>query len=160
MITVNDVTMNFAAQMLFQEVNTTFHPGERYGLTGPNGAGKSTFMQILSGDLDPMSGHVRRPKKTSILRQDHHMYDSVRIIDVVMMGNKPLWSAMSEKEALLVKGDGLTDEDGVRLAELEMVIAEEDGYTAESEATSLLNGLGIPEHLHTETLSVDRKSVV
>jgi ATPase subunit of ABC transporter with duplicated ATPase domains len=154
MITVNDVTMNFAAQMLFQEVNTTFHPGERYGLTGPNGAGKSTFMQILSGDLEPMSGHVRRPKKTSILRQDHHMYDSMRIIDVVMMGNKPLWSAMSEKEALLVKGEGLTDDDGVRLAELEMVIAEEDGYTAESEATALLNGLGIPEHLHMETLSV------
>lgn len=154
MITVNDVSMNFASQMLFQDVNTTFNPGERYGLTGPNGSGKSTFMKILSGDLESMSGHVKRPKKTGILRQDHHMYDSVRIIDVVMMGNQPLWKAMSEKEALLVKGDALTDEDGMRLAELEMVIAEEDGYTAEAEANSLLEGLGIPEHTQTETLSV------
>jgi ATPase subunit of ABC transporter with duplicated ATPase domains len=154
MITVSDVTMNFGAQMLFQDVNVTFNAGERYGLTGPNGAGKSTFMKILSGDIDPMSGHVRRPKKTGILRQDHHIFDSVRIIDVVMMGNQPLWAAMSEKEGLLVKGDQLTDDDGIRLAELEMVIAEEDGYTADSEATALLLGLGIEEHLHTETLSV------
>src|SRR5690606_8278672 len=154
MISVNDVTMNFAAQMLFQEVNVTFHPGERYGLTGPNGAGKSTFMKIIAGDIEPMSGHVKRPKKTGILRQDHHMYDSVRIIDVVMMGNQPLWAAMSEKEGLLAKGENLTDDDGIRLAELEMVIAEEDGYTAEGEATSLLTGLGIPEYQHTETLSV------
>src|SRR6187402_2909469 len=102
MITVSDVTMNFGAQMLFQDVNVTFNAGERYGLTGPNGAGKSTFMKILSGDIEPMSGHVRRPKKTGILRQDHHIYDSVRIIDVVMMGNQPLWAAMSEKEALLL----------------------------------------------------------
>lgn len=154
MITVNDVTMNFGAQMLFQEVNVTFNSGERYGLTGPNGAGKSTFMKIISGELEPMSGHVKRPKKTGILRQDHHMYDSVRIIDVVMMGNAPLWAAMSEKEGLLVKGDDLTDDDGMRLAELEMVIAEEDGYTAESEAASLLEGLGIEERIQTETLSV------
>ncbi|HXS18228.1 MAG TPA: ATP-binding cassette domain-containing protein, partial [Polyangiaceae bacterium] len=154
MITVSDVTMNFGAQMLFQDVNVTFNAGERYGLTGPNGAGKSTFMKILSGDIEPMSGHVRRPKKTGILRQDHHIYDSVRIIDVVMMGNQPLWAAMSEKEALLIKGDQLTDDDGIRLAELEMVIAEEDGYTADSEATALLLGLGIEEHLHPETLSV------
>lgn len=154
MISVNDVTMNFAAQMLFQEVNVTFQPGERYGLTGPNGAGKSTFMKIISGDLEPMAGHVKRPKKTGILRQDHHIYDSVRILDVVLMGNQPLWAAMSEKEALLVKGDQLTDDDGMRLAELEMVIAEEEGYTAEAEATSLLSGLGIPESVHGETLSI------
>lgn len=140
--------------MLFQDVNVSFNSGERYGLTGPNGAGKSTFMKILSGEVEAMSGHVRRPKKTGILRQDHHIYDSVRILDVVMMGNQPLWAALSEKESLLVKGDQLTDEDGVRLAELEMVIAEEDGYTADSEANSLLVGLGIEEHLHSETLSV------
>lgn len=154
MISVNDVTMNFGAQMLFQDVNVTFHPGERYGLTGPNGSGKSTFMKIIAGDLEPMSGHVRRPKKTGILRQDHHMYDSVRICDVVMMGNQPLWAAISEKEGLLAKGDDLTDDDGIRLAELEMTIAEEDGYAADSEATTLLIGLGIDEHIHTETLSV------
>jgi ATPase subunit of ABC transporter with duplicated ATPase domains len=154
MISVNDVTMNFGSQMLFQEVNVTFNSGERYGLTGPNGAGKSTFMKIISGDLEPMSGHVKRPKKTGILRQDHHMYDSFRIIDVVMMGNQPLWAAMSEKEGLLIKGDDLTDEDGMRLAELEMVIAEEEGYTADSEAAALLEGLGIEERIHTETLGV------
>lgn len=154
MISVNDVTMNFASQMLFQDVNVTFHPGERYGLTGPNGSGKSTFMKIIAGDLEPMSGHVKRPRKTGILRQDHHMYDSMRIIDVVLMGNQPLWAALSEKEGLLIKGDALTDDQGMRLAELEMVIAEEDGYTAEAEAAALLEGLGIEEAIQTETLSV------
>jgi ATPase subunit of ABC transporter with duplicated ATPase domains len=154
MISVNDVSMNFGPQILFQEVSVVFNPGERYGLTGPNGAGKSTFMKIVSGELEPMTGHVHRPKKTGILRQDHYGFDSVRILDVVMMGNGPLWKAMAEKEALLVRADDLSEADGIRLGELEMVIAEEDGYTAESEANSLLLGLGIDEALHTETLSV------
>ncbi|NLE88569.1 MAG: ATP-binding cassette domain-containing protein [Myxococcales bacterium] len=154
MITVNDVSMNFGGQVLFENVHVTFNKGERYGLTGPNGAGKSTFMKILSGDLEPMSGHVVRPKKFGVLRQDHYQYESTRIIDAVMMGNENLWKAMSEKEVLLAKGDQLTDDDGVRLAELEMIIGEEDGYTAEAEASSLLEGLGIPEELHEETLSV------
>lgn len=154
MISINDVAMHFGPQVLFQDVNVVFHPGERYGLTGPNGAGKSTFMKIVSGDLEPMSGHVSRPKHTGILRQDHYGFDSVRIIDVVMMGNAPLWKAMAEKEGLLLRADDLTEDEGIRLGELEMTIAEEDGYTAESEATSLLVGLGIEEALHTETLSV------
>jgi ATPase subunit of ABC transporter with duplicated ATPase domains len=154
MITVNDVSMNFGPQVLFQGVNATFHDGERYGLTGPNGAGKSTFMKILSGDLESMSGYVQRPKKTGILRQDHYQYESTRILDVVLMGNKPLWAALSEKEVLLAKGDHLTDDDGIRLGELEMVIAEEDGYTAEAEAMALLEGLGIETAHHDETLSV------
>ncbi|HSC88826.1 MAG TPA: ATP-binding cassette domain-containing protein [Polyangiaceae bacterium] len=153
MITVTDVSMNFGSQVLFQEVNVTFNQGERYGLTGPNGAGKSTFMKIVSGELESMSGRVSRPKKTGILRQDHYQFESTRIIDVVLMGNGPLWKAMSEKEILLSKGDNLTDDDGMRLAELEMVIAEEDGYTAEGEATALLEGLGIESSLHTETVS-------
>lgn len=153
MISVNDVSMNFGSQILFQEVNVTFNQGERYGLTGPNGAGKSTFMKIVSGELEPMAGRVQRPKKTGILRQDHYQYESTRIIDVVLMGNAALWQAMSEKEVLLTKGELLTDEDGMRLAELEMVIAEEDGYTAEAEATELLEGLGIDSSLHTETVS-------
>ncbi len=154
MISVNDVAMNFGPQVLFQDVNVVFQPGERYGLTGPNGAGKSTFMQIISGEQEPISGHVSRPQRTGILRQDHYRYESVRIIDVVMMGNETLWSAMAEKEGLLVKADNLSEEEGIRLGELEMTIAEEDGYTAEAEATSLLVGLGIDESLHTETLSV------
>jgi ATPase subunit of ABC transporter with duplicated ATPase domains len=154
MISVNDVSMNFGPQVLFQGVNATFHDGQRYGLTGPNGAGKSTFMKILSGDLEAMTGYVQRPKKTGILRQDHYQFESTRILDVVLMGNKPLWAALSEKEVLLAKGENLTDDDGIKLGELEMVIAEEDGYTAEAEATSLLEGLGIEVAHHYETLSV------
>ncbi len=154
MIQVQDVSMNFGPQVLFQGVSTTFHPGERYGLTGPNGAGKSTFMKIVAGDIEPMSGFVQRPKKTGILRQDHYQYESTKILDVVLMGNGPLWKALSEKEVLLAKGDRLTDDEGMRLGELEMVIAEEDGYMAEAEATSLLEGLGIDPSVHQETLSV------
>lgn len=154
MIQVQDISMNFGRQVLFQGVNTTFQPGERYGLTGPNGAGKSTFMKIVSGELEPMSGFVQRPKKTGILRQDHYQFESTKILDVVLMGNAPLWKAMSEKEILLAKGDSLTDDEGMRLGELEMVIAEEDGYTAEGEATALLEGLGIDPQVHGETLSV------
>ena len=118
MISVNDVTMNFGARMLFENVNVTFNAGERYGLTGPNGSGKSTFMKILAKELEPMAGHVRLPKRFGILRQDHTAFDQFRVIDVVMMGNPALWEALSEKEKLLAKGDDLTDDDGVRLGEL------------------------------------------
>jgi ATPase subunit of ABC transporter with duplicated ATPase domains len=153
MIAVHEVTMSYGAKTLFENVEVSFQPGERYGLTGPNGSGKSTFMKILSGDLDPLSGRVQRPKKVGILRQDHYQYENDRIIDVVMMGNAELWSAMQEKETLLEKGDDLTDDDGMRLGELEMVIAEEDGYMAEAEAEELLEGLGIDPELHREPLS-------
>jgi ATPase subunit of ABC transporter with duplicated ATPase domains len=154
MISVNDVTMNFGARMLFDGVNVTFNAGERYGLAGPNGAGKSTFMKILSKELEPMAGTVRLPRRVGILRQDHTVFDQYRVIDVVMMGNPTLWQALSEKEVLLAKGDKLTDDDGVRLGELEGVIADEDGYTADTQAMSLLEGLGIPEATHTEPLSM------
>jgi ATPase subunit of ABC transporter with duplicated ATPase domains len=154
MISVNDVTMNFGARMLFDGVNVTFNAGERYGLAGPNGAGKSTFMKILSKELEPMAGTVRLPRRVGILRQDHTVFDQYRVIDVVMMGNPTLWQALSEKEVLLAKGDKLTDDDGVRLGELEGVIAEEDGYTAETQAMNLLEGLGIPEATHTDPLSM------
>jgi ATPase subunit of ABC transporter with duplicated ATPase domains len=154
MISVNEVTMNFGARMLFDGVTVTFNAGERYGLTGPNGSGKSTFMKIVAHELEPMSGSVHLPRRFGILRQDHTAFDQYRVIDVVMMGNRALWSAMSEKETLLAKGDALTDDDGVRLGELEGVIAEEDGYTAETQAESLLEGLGIVAKYHTEPLSV------
>jgi ATPase subunit of ABC transporter with duplicated ATPase domains len=154
MISVNDVTMNFGGRMLFDGVTVTFNAGERYGLTGPNGAGKSTFMKILAKELEPMAGQVRLPKRFGMLRQDHTVFDAHRIIDVVLMGSPALWAALSEKEQLLAKGDQLTDDDGVRLGELEGVIAEEDGYTAETQATALLDGLGIAAEYHTQLLSV------
>ncbi|MEY4551194.1 MAG: putative transporter ATP-binding protein YbiT [Pseudomonadota bacterium] len=154
MISVNDVTMNFGARMLFDGVNVTFNAGERYGLTGPNGSGKSTFMKIMARELEPMSGHVQLPRRFGILRQDHTAFDKYRVIDVVMMGSPALWKALSEKEVLLAKGDALTDDDGVRLGELEGVIAEEDGYTADTLAEGLLEGLGIEKNYHTEPLSV------
>lgn len=153
MITVNDVTMNFGGQMLFDGVNVTFDRRTRNGLTGPNGAGKSTFMKILSGEIEPSNGSVQRPKRLGILRQDHTAFDDELVLSVVLMGNPPLWKAISEKEELLKKGDNLTDDEGVRLGELEMVIAEEDGYTAETEATELLEGLGIPVERHQDVMS-------
>lgn len=150
MLTVFEVSQNFGSKVLFDNVNVTFPPGRRFGLTGPNGAGKSTFMKFLAGDAEPQKGSVSRPKKTSILRQDQHAYDDRRVLDVVMMGNKPLWAAMDEKAQILKKledGLELTDEMGMRLGDLETVIGEEDGYVAEVEAQKLLDGLGIPsEH--------------
>ncbi len=153
MITVSDVSMNFGPQILFENVNVTFNTGERYGLTGPNGSGKSTFMKIISGDVEPSTGIVRRPKRFSVLRQDHSLFDQHRILDVVLMGNEKLWKILSEKERLLAKSD-LTDDEGVRLGELEMMIAEEDGYMAESEAEDLLEGLGVPTAIQQRSLSV------
>ena len=154
MITVNELSMGYGPQVLFENVEVTFNAGERYGLTGPNGCGKSTFMKILGGDIEPTTGRVNRPKRLGILRQDHYAYDEARIQDVVMMGNPRLWEAVSVKEALLDKGDDLTDDEGMQLAELEMVIAEEDGYMAESEIADLLEGLGIPEKHHLKPMSV------
>ena len=127
-----------------QDVGVNFSEGRRYGLTGPNGAGKSTFMKILSGDLEPDSGVVLRPEKTSVLRQEQYAFEDMRVVDVVIMGNHKLWAAMEEKEVLLAK-ENLTDDEGTRLGELEGVVAEEDGYTAESDAAILLEGLGIAE---------------
>jgi ATPase subunit of ABC transporter with duplicated ATPase domains len=153
MITISEATMNFGPQVLFENVNVTFNSGERYGLTGPNGSGKSTFMKIVSGDLEPVKGSVHRPKKLGILRQDHYEYEEYRVIDVVMMGNARLWKVLVEKETLMERLDHLTDEEGIRLGEIEMIIAEEDGYMAEPEAEELLEGLGIESVFHYEPLS-------
>src|SRR6478672_3390925 len=141
---VVSVTKSYGSKKLFEDVNVNFTVGKRYGLTGPNGAGKSTFMKILAGDLEPETGgNVSRPQKTSVLRQDQFGYEDVRVLDVVMRGAKRLWAAMTEKEQILALPD-ITDEQGHRLGELECTIAEEDGYTAESDAAELLSGLGIP----------------
>ncbi len=147
MIVVNNVSKGFGGRKLFDEVQTTFPPGKRFGLTGPNGAGKSTFMKILMGDIEPDSGTISRPKRVGVLRQDHSLYDEMRVIDTVIVGNKRLWEAIAEKEAIYAKPD-MSDEDGERLGELECVVAEEDGYTAESDAAVLLDGLGIPQGMH------------
>jgi ATPase subunit of ABC transporter with duplicated ATPase domains len=149
MISVEKVTMRFGARLLFEDVTCTFVPGRRYGLTGPNGAGKSTFMRILAGELEPTSGSVKRPKKCGVLRQDQFAFDEYRVIDTVIMGNAPLWQAIEEREALWAKPhEEMTDADGMRLGELEGIIGEEGGYTAESDAGVLLDGLDIPATFH------------
>jgi ATPase subunit of ABC transporter with duplicated ATPase domains len=144
MIVVSNVSKGFGGRLLFENVTTSFGPGKRFGLTGPNGAGKSTFMKILIGDLEPDSGTISRPKRLGILRQDHSLYDDMRVVDTVIAGNKRLWDAMTEKEALLAKPNQ-TDEDGEKLGELECIIGEEDGYSAESDAAVMLEGLGISQ---------------
>jgi ATPase subunit of ABC transporter with duplicated ATPase domains len=155
MLTVSEVTKAYGGRTLFDDVTTTFDPGNRYGLTGANGAGKSTFMKILASELEPDTGEVTRPanSRLSMLHQDHYRHEDDRIRDVVVMGNQRLWNALQEKEMLLAKGE-LDDESGMRLGELEMVIAEEDGYNAEGEAEQLLSGLGIPLEQHDDKLSV------
>ncbi|HET6438681.1 MAG TPA: ATP-binding cassette domain-containing protein [Anaeromyxobacter sp.] len=151
MISVQNLSKAFGPKRLFEEVEVTFSPGNRYGLTGPNGAGKTTFMRILSGDEEADTGEVQRPRKLGILRQDHFRYEDNRVLDVVLMGNRVLWEALTEKEALLAKPE-ITDEDGHRLAELEGHVAEEDGYSAEADAAELLMGLGIEEPWHDQPM--------
>ena len=152
MISVSNVSMRYGGKILFEDVGTTFLPGRRYGLTGPNGAGKSTFMKLLSGELEPQKGSVVRPKKIGVLGQDQFAFDRYRVVDTVIMGNLPLWKALEEREELYAKPD-LTDEDGMRLGELEGIVAEEDGYSAESDAAVLLDGLDIPEPFHARKMS-------
>src|SRR5438309_8121623 len=152
MISVSNVSMRYGAKVLFDEVSTAFTPGKRYGLTGPNGAGKSTFMKVLTGELEPQKGTVVRPRKLGVLRQDQFAFDEFRVIDTVIMGNKPLWAALSERDKIYEKPE-MTDEDGMRLGELEGVIGDEDGYTAEADAAMLLDGLDISEELHERKMS-------
>jgi ATPase subunit of ABC transporter with duplicated ATPase domains len=147
MISVSNVTMRYGSKVLFEDVSVSFTPGRRYGLTGPNGAGKSTFMKILTGELEPQKGSVVRPRKLGILRQDQFAFDAYRVIDTVIMGNAPLWAALEERDRIYDKAE-LTDEDGMRLGELEGVVGDEDGYTAESDAAVLLQGLDIPDEVH------------
>src|SRR5713101_1684708 len=147
MISVGNVSMRYGAKILFDEVSTGFTPGKRYGLTGPNGAGKSTFMKLLSGELEPQKGTVVRPKKLGVLSQDQFAFDRYRVLDTVIMGNKRLWAAMEERDKIYSKPE-MTDADGMKLGELEGIVGEEDGYSAESDAAILLEGLDIPDHDH------------
>src|SRR6202049_2428913 len=146
--------MRYGARILFDEVTTTFLAGRRYAITGPNGAGKSTLMKILTGELEPSKGDVTRPKKMGVLRQDQFAFDAFRVIDTVIMGNGPLWAALQEREKLNEKDHSkYTDEDGMRLGELEGIVGDEGGYTAETDAAVLLDGLDIPESLHERKMS-------
>ena len=149
MITVNNVGMNFSGQQLFKHVDLKFVPGNCYGIIGANGAGKSTFLRILSGDLEPTTGEViiSKDQRMSILKQDHFQYDQYTVLDTVIMGNQRLYDIMQEKDALYAKPD-FSDEDGERAAELEGEFAEMDGWNAESDAATLLTGLGIPAEMH------------
>jgi ATPase subunit of ABC transporter with duplicated ATPase domains len=147
MISVSNVSMRYGAKILFEDVSTAFTPGKRYGLTGPNGAGKTTFMNLLSGELEPQKGSVVRPKKLSVLSQDQFAFDAHRVIDTVIMGNKRLWAAMEERNHIYEKPE-MSNEDGMRLGELEGVVGEEDGYSAETDAAILLQGLDIPDTVH------------
>ncbi len=154
MLSINNITMRFGARILFEDVTCTFLPGRRYAITGPNGAGKSTLMKILTGDIEPTKGSITRPKKFGVLRQDQFAFDQFRVIDTVIMGNAPLWKALQERDILYSKPhDELTDDDGMRLGELEGTVGEEGGYTAESDAATLLDGLGVDQGLHERLMS-------
>jgi ATPase subunit of ABC transporter with duplicated ATPase domains len=144
--------MRYGSKILFEDVSTTFTAGRRYGLTGPNGAGKTTFMKILSGEMEPQKGVVVRPKKLGVLRQDQYAFDAHRVIDTVIMGNKGLWAALEERDRIYEKAE-LDDADGMRLGELEGIVGEEDGYTAESDAAILLQGLDISDEVHERKMS-------
>src|SRR6478672_9059909 len=137
MISVSNVSMRYGAKVLFDEVSTAFTPGKRYGLTGPNGAGKSTFMNLLTGELEPQKGSVVRPRKFGVLSQDQFAFDAYRVLDTVIMGNRRLWAALEERDQIYGKPE----------------MTDEDGYTAESDAAILLQGLDIPDELHERKMS-------
>src|SRR5271155_5547176 len=145
--------MRFGARVLFEDVTTTFQQGRRYAVTGPNGAGKSTFMKILTGEIEPSKGSVTRPKKVGVLRQDQFAFDAFRVLDTVIMGNAPLWDALQEREKFYANPNDWTDEDGMRLGELEGIVGDQGGYTAETDAATLLQGLDIDEALHERKMS-------
>ena len=154
MINVNNVSLRFGAQKLFEDVNLSFTPGNCYGVIGANGAGKSTFLKILSGEIEPNTGDISLAANTrmSILKQNHFEYDDCQVLQTVIMGNERLYEIMVEKDAIYAKED-FSDEDGIRAAELEAEFAEMDGWSAEAEASSLLQGLGIPTELHDKKVS-------
>lgn len=149
MISANNVTLRIGKRALFENVNIKFTEGNCYGLIGANGAGKSTFLKILSGVIEPSKGDIAITpgQRLSVLEQDHYKYDDYQVLDTVILGNKRLYEIMKEKDAIYAKED-FTDEDGVRASELEGEFADLNGWEAESDAATLLNGLGIDTDLH------------
>lgn len=154
MITISNLGMQFAGSVLFKNADLQFLPGNCYGVIGANGAGKSTFLKILSGELEPTSGTVsiKSDARMSILKQDQFQYDQYTILDTVIMGNQHLYDVMKEKDALYEKED-FSEEDGLRASELETEFAEMDGWEAESDASRLLQGLGIPVEQHYDLMA-------
>ena len=154
MIAANNVTLRVGKKALFEDVNIKFTEGNCYGMIGANGAGKSTFLKILSGQLEPTNGDVTITpgQRLSFLEQDHFKYDQYMVLDTVIMGNKRLYDIMKEKDAIYAKED-FTDEDGIRASELEAEFAEMDGWNAESDAATLLNGLGVDTDIHYKMMS-------
>ena len=148
MITVTDLSIGFDGQTLFSNVHLKFTAGNCYGIIGANGAGKSTFLRILSGDLEPTRGEVVRDPKTrmSVLRQDHFAFDQYTVLDTIIMGNPRLYQVMKEKDEIYAKPD-FSDEDGIRVSELEGEFAEMGGWDAETDAAKLLGGLGLGQEL-------------
>lgn len=154
MITASNITLRLGKKALFEEVNIKFTEGNCYGLIGANGAGKSTFLRILSGELEPTNGDIiiTPGQRLSVLKQDHFKYDEYSVLDTVIMGNQRLYDIMKEKEAIYTKED-FTEEDGIRASELEGEFATMNGWEAESDAETLLNGLGIETELHYKQMS-------
>ncbi|WP_034298796.1 ABC-F family ATP-binding cassette domain-containing protein [Alkalibacterium sp. AK22] len=154
MITVTDVSLRFSDKKLFEDVNMKFTNDNCYGVIGANGAGKSTFLKILSGEVSPSSGDVSMPndQRMAVLKQNHFDYEEHTVIDTVIMGHQRLYAIIQEKNEVYMKPD-FSDEDGIRVAELEGEFAELNGWEAEPEATTLLQGLGIPENLHSQKMS-------
>ncbi|HOI52283.1 ABC-F family ATPase [Azonexus caeni] len=154
MLVAANITMQFGAKPLFENVNVKFGEGYRYGLIGANGAGKSTFMKILCGALEPSAGNVSKDvnERMAYLRQDQFAYEEMRVLDVVMMGHEELWSAIQERDAIYANPEA-TEDDYMRAAELEGKVGEYDGYTAESRAGELLLGVGIPTSQHNGPMS-------
>lgn len=149
MISTSNVSLRFGKKALFEDVNIKFVPGHCYGLIGANGAGKSTFLKILTGEIEPTSGEViiTPGERLSFLKQDHFQYDECTVLDTVIMGNQRLYDIMKEKDAIYMK-EGFSDEDGIRASELEGEFAEMNGWEAESDAATLLNGLGVDTEYH------------
>jgi ATPase subunit of ABC transporter with duplicated ATPase domains len=150
MITLNQISKSFGTKNLFEDVTITFNEGNRYGLTGPNGSGKSTLMKIIMGMEEPLKGTITLPDRVGILRQNIEDFLQENVLDVVIMGNKRLWTAMKERDSLY--DVEMTDEVGMRLGDLEGIIAEEDGYSAESDAEELLSGMGMLHEYFTKKM--------
>ena len=154
MIQASNVTLRLGKKALFEDVNIKFTEGNCYGLIGANGAGKSTFLKILNGEIEPTKGDViiTPGQRLSFLKQDHFQYDAYSVLDTVIMGNERLYQIMKEKDAIYAKPD-FSDEDGIRAAELEEEFANMNGWEAESDAATLLNGLGVPTETHSMMMS-------